>query len=232
MKKAILLSAGLGTRLRPITEKIPKCLVPIGGKPLLEIWLENLTQAGVCEFLINTHHLSEQVCDFVDKSPFKKMISIVHEPVLLGTAGTLKENINFFNDGDGLLIHADNYCLTNFRDFFKAHNDRNNEAEITMMVFQADKPRECGIVKINENNIVYEFHEKVLDPPGNTANGAIYILSKKFISEYKNNFQVASDFSNDVLPSLMGKINAYPIKDPLIDIGTISSLKKLRMKKI
>ncbi len=55
--RALLLAAGLGTRLRPITDKIPKCLVPIQGKPLLEIWLDKLYEAGVQEFLVNTHYL-------------------------------------------------------------------------------------------------------------------------------------------------------------------------------
>ena len=59
--RAILLAAGLGTRLRPITDKIPKCLVPINGKPLIDYWLEQLTKAGIEKFLINTHYLHEKV---------------------------------------------------------------------------------------------------------------------------------------------------------------------------
>ena len=62
--RAILLAAGYGTRLRPLTNKIPKCLVSIKGKPLLQIWLEQLTAAGIGPFLINTHYLADQVVDF------------------------------------------------------------------------------------------------------------------------------------------------------------------------
>ena len=62
--KVILLAAGFGTRLRPITNEIPKCLVPIKGKPLLQIWLENLTKAGLNSFLINTHYLHLEVQKF------------------------------------------------------------------------------------------------------------------------------------------------------------------------
>ena len=69
--KALLLSAGLGTRLRPITNYVPKCLVPINGKPLLEYWLDNLSKAGIKEFLINISYLSEQVKQFVEKSIYK-----------------------------------------------------------------------------------------------------------------------------------------------------------------
>ena len=59
--RALLLAAGLGTRLRPLTDTMPKCLVPIKGRPLLSIWLERLTQAGIGPFLINTHYLANQV---------------------------------------------------------------------------------------------------------------------------------------------------------------------------
>ena len=93
--KAILLAAGLGTRLRPITDTTPKCLVPIGSKPLLQIWLERLSEAGIGPFLINTHYLADQVKTFVEESAFRKKITLVHENHLLGTAGTLIENLDF-----------------------------------------------------------------------------------------------------------------------------------------
>ena len=66
--RALLLAAGLGTRLRPITDKIPKCLVPIQGRPLLEIWLDKLCEVGVQEFLVNTHYLAAQVEEFISNS--------------------------------------------------------------------------------------------------------------------------------------------------------------------
>ena len=65
--KAILLSAGFGTRLKPLTNTIPKCLVPIKGKPLLQIWLEQLSENGIEEFLINSHHSTKHILTFIDK---------------------------------------------------------------------------------------------------------------------------------------------------------------------
>ena len=93
--RALLLAAGLGTRLKPITNNIPKCLVPIGGKPLLQIWLEKLEKAGVKKFLINTHYLHEQVESFIFKSRFKNSVELYWEKKLKGTAGTLFNNIDF-----------------------------------------------------------------------------------------------------------------------------------------
>ena len=70
--KAFLLAAGLGTRLRPLTDSVPKCLLPINGKPILEIWLEKLAECGVEEVLINTHHLADQVEGFIQENQGKR----------------------------------------------------------------------------------------------------------------------------------------------------------------
>ena len=115
--KTILLAAGFGTRLRPLTDTIPKCLVPIKGKPLLQIWLERLTESGFDKFLINTHYLSNQVNDFVYSSKFKDKCILKNEIKLLGTAGTLLANLDFIGEDECMLVHADNYCLANFSDF-------------------------------------------------------------------------------------------------------------------
>ena len=149
--RALLLAAGLGTRLRPITDLTPKCLVQIGNKPLLQIWLERLSEAGNGPFLINTHYLAEQINVFVEKSPFREKIKLVHESHLLGTAGTLLENQDFFHDENLMLIHADNYCLADFTEFEAAHRNRPLGCDLTMMTFRTDDPSSCGIVELDEN---------------------------------------------------------------------------------
>ena len=93
--RAILLAAGLGTRLRPITDTIPKCLVPINGKPLIDYWLEQLTKAGIEKFLINTHYLHEQVESYIEQSKFAGMVDLVYEEELLLTGGTVIANKDF-----------------------------------------------------------------------------------------------------------------------------------------
>ena len=100
--RAILLAAGFGTRLRPLTNTTPKCLVPIKGKPLLEVWLERLSEVGVGPFLINTHYLAEQVERFVELSLYTDNITLVHEAKLYGTEGTLIENLDLFLEEDGM----------------------------------------------------------------------------------------------------------------------------------
>jgi mannose-1-phosphate guanylyltransferase len=218
--RAILLAAGFGTRLRPITNNIPKCLVSINRRPLLDIWLSNLANAGIGPFIINTHHLSDQVSAHIRKSPFSGMAVLVYEPNLLGTAGTLIHNAEFFCGEDGMLIHADNYCNVDFKDFMQSHTQRPAGCEMTMMTFRTNAPSSCGIVELNDQKVVVGFHEKVPSPPGNLANGAIYILSKKLISEILLTNKNAFDFSTEILPTLIGKIFTYEVTGVFVDIGT------------
>ena len=224
--KALLLSAGLGTRLRPLTYTTPKCLVTIKDQVLLGIWLDRLAKAGIEAFLINTHHLSDQVESYIKGNLYRDKVTLVHEEKLLGTAGTLKANLNFFEGQDGLLAHADNYCLANFHDFIQAHHQRPPYCVITMMTFRSETPDACGVVELNAEGVVVGFHEKVVNPPGNLANGAVYILSPELIHTMGSDLREVSDFSTEVLPHLMGRIYTYETKDYFIDIGSHESYAK------
>ena len=221
--KALLLAAGLGTRLRPITNTLPKCLVPINAKPLLEYWLENLSKVGVDEFLINSSYLSEQVEEFVKKSEFASQITLVHEDELLNTGGTVLKNRDFFNNEAFMLVHADNLSFCDFSAFIESHEKRDAKCEITMMLFKSDNPSSCGIVELDEKGVVQKFHEKVHNPPSDLANGAVYICEPSVVSFLERLGKKNIDFSNDVLPSFMGKINSYENVIYHRDIGTIES---------
>ena len=224
--RAILLAAGYGTRLRPLTNSMPKCLVPIHGKPLLGIWLERLSDAGIGPFLVNTHYLPEQVQEFVCASPYNDLVTLVHEPTLLGTAGTLMANLDFFKGEDGLLIHADNYCLADFREFVNTHRQRPPECLMTVMAFRTPTPSTCGILELDDRGVVVGFHEKVANPPGDLASGAIYLLSSEFLAMARCEFTMVSDFSTEVLPALIGKIFNYETQSIFIDIGTVEMYQK------
>jgi mannose-1-phosphate guanylyltransferase len=227
--KALLLSAGLGTRLRPLTDTIPKCLVQINGKPLLQIWLENLTKYGVKEFLINTHYLHEQVEDFVNNSILKEKITLIYEKELLHTGGTLLKNKDFFDENESFfLIHADNYSICDFTEFINVHK-KYKDCPITMMLFKTDTPKLCGIVELNEQSIVIAFHEKVEHPPSNLANGAVYICNYEIFEYLKNLNKEVIDFSNEVIPNYLGKISTYLNDIYHRDIGTIESYKKAQI---
>ena len=93
--RAILLAAGYGTRLRPLTDNTPKCLVPIHGRALLDIWLERLSSAGIGPFLVSSHYLSAQVRAYIGSSLYSELVTITYEEQLLGTAGTVILNVDF-----------------------------------------------------------------------------------------------------------------------------------------
>lgn len=224
--KALLLAAGFGTRLQPLTNTVPKCLVPIKGTPLLAIWLARLSSAGIGPFVVNTHYLAEQVERFVRESPWSSGTRLVRETQLLGTAGTLMANLDFFEGEDGMIVHADNYCLADFGAFVAAHQSRPQHCLMTMLTFRTDTPSTCGIIELDTFGVVMGFHEKVRNPPGNLANGAVYILSSEMMGILSSEMADVSDFSTEVLPRFVGRIFTYQTDEIFIDIGTPASYSK------
>lgn len=224
MKRALLLAAGLGARLRPITDTIQKCLVPINGKPLIEYWLDSLSKAGIQEFLINSHYFADQMKSYVENSKYKNNITLVYEDELLLTGGTILANKDFFNNETFLVAHADNLCLCDFNAFFDAHESRPKRCDITMMTFETDTPHSCGIVDLDQEGILVNFYEKVLNPPSNLANGAVYIFEPTVIDFIASQHKKVIDISTEVLPLYLNKI--YTFKNTVYhrDIGTIKSL--------
>ena len=222
--KTLLLAAGFGTRLSPLTDNWPKCLMPIGNRPLLEYWLETLHSINVSEVLVNLHHHFEIVQEFLNRPRFKNWVISVYEETLLGTAGTLIVNREFFQDCTTLLVHADNWCQCDFTNFLNYHRKyRPKHCSITMMTFESPSPETCGIVETDVEGVVITFHEKSNNPLGNLANGAVYLLEPevlKWIEVHPN----INDFSTEVLPHFMGKIATW--NNSLIhrDIGTLQML--------
>ena len=229
--RALLLAAGLGTRLKPLTDIWPKCLMPIHGRPLLEYWLGILKTAEIDNVLVNTHYFSEYVDEFLSQPQFVGWVDSVYEENLLGTAGTIKNNTNFCKDNTILLAHADNWTCCDFSDFlYYHHNKRPKNTVMTMMTFTCPTPSSCGIIELNDSGIVVGFHEKVDNPPGRLANAAVYLIEPEVIEWIKNNPEI-TDFSTEVIPQFMGRISAWENKNIHRDIGTIKILKEAQMDK-
>jgi len=229
--KALLLAAGLGTRLKPLTDIWPKCLMPIRDRPLLEYWLNILQKSGIDNILVNTHYLSEYVEGFIKQPQFTGWVDSVYEPSLLGTAGTIRKNIDFCQNDTILLAHADNWTCCDFSDFLDYHHSQRPKGTVmTMMTFTCPNPSECGIVELDHDGIVVGFHEKVKNPPSNLANAAVYLIESEVIECIKNNPEI-TDFSTEVIPQFMGRISAWENKNIHRDIGTIKILKEAQMDK-
>lgn len=224
--RALLLAAGYGTRLRPLTDTVPKCLVPIHGRPLLGYWLEQLVTAGVSPLLINLHYLPEKVRDFIAESEYRDHVTLVYEEDMLGTAGTLLKNRHFFCGEPLMLIHADNLSRFDVGAFIERHRMRPASCEITMMTFATPTPESCGIVELDGGGVVQAFHEKVANPPGNLANGAVYIIEPTVFAFLEGLKKEVIDLSTEVLPKFLGKIYTFHNDVYHRDIGTIESYQK------
>ncbi len=228
--KVILLAAGLGTRLRPLTETLPKCLVPIGGLPLLNIWLDQLFNSGIHHVLINTHYLSNEVENFISKSKYKGRVYLSHEKELLGTAGTIFNNLEFIGNDPVMVIHADNLSKFDIDEFIKANQSKPTYCNMTMMLFKTDDPKSCGIVELDEAGVVVGFHEKSAEPPSSIANAAIYILEPELVLEYYSMCPRPREISNELIPNNLGRIFTYLNTQYHRDIGTLESLRLANME--
>ena len=216
--KGFLLAAGVGTRLRPLTDTIPKCLVPIQGAPLLAIWLEWCAMYGIDEILLNSHAHSDRVREFVDAYRGPVRVTLTHEPELLGSAGTVHVNRDFVaREKEFAVLYAD--VLTNCRFDRLLDFHRMRSAPATLGTYRVPNPTQCGIIAADESGRVVDFVEKPQFPKGDQAFSGILIGGPALI-EYVPE-RVPADIGFDVLPKLVGEMFAFPITDYVFDIGTM-----------
>jgi mannose-1-phosphate guanylyltransferase len=223
--RAFLLAAGQGTRLRPITDTTPKCLVEVDGRPLLDIWLDAFAKAGIQEVLVNTHHLAGRVAAHVAERTSPPVVRLSHEPVLLGSAGTLLANRDFVADDDMfLVVNADNLTDFDLGVLIDAH--RADTTIATLTVFRAPRPSECGIVDVVDGRVV-GFAEKPAEPRSDLANAGIYAFHSKVLDEIPE--PLPRDIGFDLLPRLVGLARALTLDDAyFLDIGTPAALGQAR----
>ena len=223
--KAFLLAGGLGTRLRPLTDRTPKCLVEVGGRPMLDIWLDALAEAGVDEVLVNTHHLAGLVEAHVAARTAAPVVHLSHEPELLGSAGTLRANRDFVAGEDMFLaLYADNLTDFDLRVLVEAHRAGGRAATLT--VFRAPRPSECGIVEVADGRVV-GFVEKPAHPASDLANAGLYAFDPRLLDEIPE--PLPRDIAFDLLPLLVGRAAVVELGDSfLLDIGTPAALELAR----
>ena len=199
--------------------------MPIGQRPLLEYWLEYISNAKISETIVNLHFHSEIVGEFLQQERFS-WVKQVYEEKILGTAGTLKKNYTLLSGSPVLAIHADNWCVCEFEQFLQYHtNHRPPGTLITMMTFESNNPESSGIVELDRRGIVVNFYEKIKNPPSKLANGAVFIIEPEVLDWMMSEEEIF-DFSRDVIPNFLGKIATW--KNNMIhkDIGTIEFLKE------
>lgn len=216
--KVFLLAAGLGTRLKPLTYEIPKCLVPIGGKPLISYWFTLFKKYGLSDVLINLHHLPHKLEEFLNERVLPVNVITFFEKELLGSAGTVMANKDWVcNDKFFLIAYADNLTNVNLGKLIDYHVKE--MPVLTMALFRSDFPKECGIATLDKDQTIIDFTEKPKNPSSNFANAGIYITGKEIFDYIPK--KEKSDFGCDVLPNLIGQMKGFLINDYLLDIGNI-----------
>jgi mannose-1-phosphate guanylyltransferase len=220
--KAIILAAGLGTRLRPITLTTPKCLVPINGVPLLELWLRECERAGVDAVLVNTHHLADRVEEFV-AARRGVPVTLAYEPTLLGSAGTIAANWSFVEGEESfLVVYADNLTTFPLAELIGFHGTHDRIA--SMALFRSPNPSACGVVEMDAAGLVVGFWEKPENPRSDLVNAGLYVFRAP-VRQYLP-ADLPADVGRSLMPALVGQAKGLPIRGYFIDIGTLENYER------
>lgn len=230
--KAMIFAAGLGTRLRPITNNKPKALVEVGGKPLLEIAIRRLKKYGCEAIIINVHHFANQILDFLKQHQnFGLPIEISDErDLLLETGGGLKKAAWFLKDAPFLVYNADILTNIDLKKFYNAH--LNNDALVTLAVRNRESSRHLlfdqdQILSGWQHNRTGE--QKICRQVPNfnpLAFSGLHVISPE-IFKLMPEKQVFSIIDVYLEAGKTHKIMAYPHdNDAWLDVGKLSELEK------
>ena len=223
--KALLLAAGFGSRLGDLTKETPKPLIRVGEEPMLAFCLNQLGNAGVTEVILNTHFLADKIQKFVDNYDTQLKVLLSHEEQLLGTAGTLRKHIDFLSNDDFIVMHADNYFADSLLNFVKDHKSRKVGNFGSLGTFETQHPESCGVLVLNPDKTIREFHEKVSNPPTNLANAAIYLFTPEVREPLLQLAQEENDISRNLIPKIMSGLYTHNFEGLFVDIGTPEGLK-------
>jgi len=229
IEKAMILAAGEGTRLRPLTDDTPKCMLPVGNTPVIVHQLRWLKSYGVRKVAVNLHYKGDMIKDRIGEgTDFGLDISYSPEETLLGTAGGVKRMQAFFNKAF-YLVYGDTISDVNLLSMLEFH--RFKKALMTIVLFETERTWEAGVVEINGDGRLTGFTEK---PPegerhSNLSNGGIYILEPEIFDYIAG--EGFCDFGFDVFPRLIEEnlpVYGYLLspEDYLIDIGTIENYRR------
>ena len=222
LKKAVILAAGKGTRLNPITSTIPKPLIPIGGKPLLEYSILSLKEVGITEILIIVGYRENNIKDYFGDglNNFNVKIDYISQAEHLGTAHAVGFAKEFVGEDNFLLMYGD--LLTDpkvYKEIITIYEKNPNEGIISL--FEVNHPQEYGIISLDSDGYV----EKITEKPsvdlnlGTLANAGIFIFKSTIFKaieltelSIRNEYEF-TDSMQILINQLNGKIKGFVIKD-------------------
>jgi mannose-1-phosphate guanylyltransferase len=225
--KAFLLAAGMGSRLRPTTDTVPKCLLAIDGRPLLDIWLDAFGRAGIDEVLVNLHHLPDAVRRHLDMRVGPPAVRTFFEPELLGSAGTLAANRAWVAEEDMFLAcYADNLTDFDLCSLVQTHQEYGGVATLT--VFHSERPSAGGVVELDATGTVIGFAEKPSNPVSDLVNAGMYAFHPSVLDEIGGSRP--RDIGYDLLPRLVGRARTVLVEGYFRDIGTVDAYQRAQQE--
>jgi len=232
--EVLLLCAGFGTRLRPLTDHVPKCLAPIGNIPLLAIWLDQLSKLKfLSNVYINAHYLYNQVQEFILENYFDIGIELIIEPCIRGTVESIRYALNQSRCNEFLIIHADNFSLQDFPLMYTVFQDKVSNDRLTGVAlgFQSADYDGCGFFKYSkQSGRIRNFIEKPGYRVNGIANGAIFMMTRELLEKALRPSS-GGDFCKDILPSIVEHLFLFEASGIHVDIGTPVSLAQVQCHK-
>jgi mannose-1-phosphate guanylyltransferase/phosphomannomutase len=202
--RAMIMAAGLGTRLYPITKDIPKCMIPIANIPVMERVIQSLVSTEIHNIIINLYWMKDYVKDyFGDGRRFGAKIAYSEEESLLGTAGGVKKASWFFDNETTLIVSGDGITNINFSDLIEFHQSKNSLATIALS--PVSDPSQYGVVVLDEAGIIKQFQEKPKkeEAKSNLVNTGIYAFERRLFDLIPDNGEY--DFGHQLFPLLLEK---------------------------
>ena len=221
--KAVLLVGGKGTRLSPLTDKIPKALLEVHKKAVTEHIFDLLKKHGIRDIVLCVGHLKDKIKDyFGDGSNFGVNITYIEEDKPLGTAGPLKLAKKYLKDSF-IVSNGDELKNINIPRMFRLH--KRKDALATLALTTVEDPSHYGVARLDGSRII-EFVEKPKkeESPSNLINAGFYIMEPEVIDMIPNGFSM---LEKDVFPKLakLGRLRGFPFAGQWFDIGTIERYK-------
>mgnify|MGYP002706043847 CR=1 FL=1 len=222
--KAMIMAAGVGSRLDPLTKSVPKPLVPVANRPVMDILVDNLKSIGVKDIVSNTHYLAEKIINRYENINFGVNFKFIKEDTLSGTAGGLKKCQFFFDKGDEFLVlSADGLSNADLQKGIDMHRKSGAIATIGIKEIPHEEVSHFGVVVTDETGYITEFQEKpsVEDAKSNFINTGIYVFDYRIFDYIPEN--TFYDFAKNVFPNLLKdhEINTFVIDNYWTDIGTL-----------
>jgi NDP-sugar pyrophosphorylase family protein len=231
--QALILAAGEGTRLRPLTADRPKPMLPVGDKPLLEHIVLLLKQHDITDIAINLHYKPEAITDyFADGARWGVNIQYSFEEELLGSAGAAKR-LEWFFDDSFVVYYGDVFTDIDLSDLLRMH--KRGGALATLALYTVDNPTECGIVELDAKSQIRRFVEKPAPDQvfSRLANAGIFVIEPAVLAELPKDRY--SDFGHDVFPQMLAEgrvLTGYPTTSTLIDIGTPENYRRAQKSQV